>query len=1101
MFANGLRPSFVCFLVLGVLLSGAGNVEGQVLYGSIVGTVTDQTGAMVPRASAAVTSKATGLSKETTTDEAGRYSLTNILPGIYDLRIAAAGFKPFTQTNLIVTINTVTRADVKLEVGQVVETVTVEASIAILQTDTAEVKVELGERAVTDLPLPRYRNYQSLIDLVPGATPGRFQNAIMDTPARALSTNVNGTNRNNNNTRVDGATNIYVWLPHHSLYVAPAETIQTVNVVTNSFDAEQGMAGGAAINVNTKSGSNEFHGSVFALHENQKLRARQFFLPTTERKPRSTVNVDGFSFGGPIRRNRIFFFGGWEGNRERVGRTGLFSVPTPEMRRGDFSATGTTIYDPLTGDAEGRGRTPFPGNVLPAGRQSSIIRKLVELNPLPNQPGAFANYFRADTQRMDRDNFDFKINWARNDKHMIWGKYSAMDAQVQCNFSLGAAGGPALCDGGAGLGSTLVQLSTIGHSWTFTPNFIVDGTLGWSRMGQEVRGPDFGQNFGLDVLGIPGTNGPDIRQSGMPRFDIAGYTSLGNPESWTPLFRNDQSFTFTQNVGWIRGAHDLRFGFDAVHHLLNHWNPHLAANPRGFFNFSGGGAALNGGPSPNRFHAYAQFMLGDVTSLGKAVQFIKLNGQEWQFAGYVRDRWRATPKLTVSLGLRYEYYPLITRAQGGIERYDAETNQVFLGGFGNVPKNAGVTTSKKLFAPRVGIAYRFTDSTVVRTGYGITYNPMPMVRPLQGFFPHTIASDFPGPNPFTAFAPIARGIPEICCPEVSRGVVPLPLPALMRTPFQGLLKRGYIQSWNFIVERRLPAEFVASVGYVGTQTVRSFADLDLNTAPPGGGRTGQPYFARYGRVTSTLLLQGWLNANYHSLQTTLNRQFRGGLYAKGAYTFSRAINWTDDDGWAGVTWNHSSVWRRNRAQAGYNVPHIFQMAFVYELPMGKGKKWASSGRAAQAILGGWQVNGHLSSFQGRPFTVTASGASLNSPGNGQTADQVKPKVKKLGGIGRGNPFFDTEAFRPVTEVRFGTSGRNLLRGPGVANLDAGIFRTFLLTEAMKLEFRAEAFNASNTPHFNNPAANASDPASFMRITSTDVNAPERQFRFGLRLTF
>jgi hypothetical protein len=361
-----------------------------------------------------------------------------------------------------------------------------------------------------------------------------------------------------------------------------------------------------------------------------------------------------------------------------------------------------------------------------------------------------------------------------------------------------------------------------------------------------------------------------------------------------------------------------------------------------------------------------------------------------------------------------------------------------------------------------------------------------------------IVAGFPAPNSFQPAGPIERGIPEACCPDISKGIVPVPTPTLVRTPGLGLLKRGYIQSWNFIIERKLPGELLVSGGYVGTQTIRSFADLDLNAAQlPGTGQAGRPHFAAFGRTAETLLFQGYLSANYHSLQLALNRPFRGGLFLKGAYTFSKAINFTDDDGWAGVAWNAPSVFHRNRAPAGYHIPQILQLGFSYALPLGKGRRWAAQGIAA-AVLGGWQVNGVFSSYQGRPFTVIASGASLNMPGNIQTADQVKPVVAKLGEI-FDKPFYDPTAFSPVTEARFGTSGRNILRGPGVVNLDASLFREFRLAERWSLEWRTEAFNLSNTPHFYNPAANASVPASFMRITSAVRD--ERQFRFGLRLSF
>lgn len=1095
---QSVRLKLFC-LCLSLVLAGGllERTQAQVLYGTIVGNVRDATGAAVPGATVTATQKETNQSRETVSNETGGYNLPNLQAGTYAVKVSMTGFKEFIRNDVAVTANTVTRIDVIMEVGQIAETVNVAAEATPLQTDKADVHVELTSKEITTLPLSNYRNYQSLINLVPGATPARFQNAIIDTPARALTTNINGTNRNSNITRLDGAINVYIWLPHHTVYVAPSETVEAVNVVTNNFDAEQGLAGGAAITVQTKSGTNELHGSLFAYHDNNRLRARNFFFQGAK-KPLSIRNIDGFTLGGPIKKDKLFFFGGWEGTRERVNRSGLFTVPTIEQRQGNFSALGTAIYDPQTGNPNGSGRTPFPNNIIPPDRINAISRRMQDRIPLPNLPGTSNNFFSSNTQRMNRDNYDVKINFNRTNTHQIWGKYSLMNAEVKCAYALGPAGGPGLCDGGPGTGHTLVQLITIGHNWSFGPRFVVDGNFGYTRMGQNVKAPDFGTNFGLDVLGIPGTNGPDIRQSGMPIFAIGGYTSLGNQDTWEPLFRNDESFTGTTNFSWIRGTHDMRWGFDVVRHHLNHWQPEIGGGPRGRFSFDGAITGLQGGASPNQFNAYAAFLLGLPQLMQKSLQFMLMTGREWQFGWFFRDRWQATRNLTLTLGLRYEYYPLMTRDHQGIERLDLSTMRVLIGGRGNVPRDVGITVSKKLFAPRVGLAYRLGDSTVIRSGYGITYDPIPFSRPLRGFYPLTINQNFVGANSFIPFRPIELGIPEFTGPDISSGIVDLPPTVQTRSPWPGLLHRGYIQSWNLIVERKLPGELTASVGYVGTQTVHQLADRNVNSAAPGGGNTGRFLFPQFGRTADTDMWDGWLSSNYHALQTTVNRQFARGLFIKGAYTYSKAINWADDDGWAGVMWNHPSVLHRNRARAGYDIPHIFQLGFAAELPFGRGKTWASDGGAASALLGGWQINGIFSSYKGRPFTVGASGASLNAPGNAQTADQVNTNVTRLGNIGTTGAYYDPSAFVPVRDVRFGTTGRNILRGPGVVNLDLSLFRTFALTERVRLEFRAEGFNISNTPHFSNPRGNVSE-GNFLVITSAAND--ERQFRFALRLGF
>src|SRR5437016_519633 len=470
-----------------------------------------------------------------------------------------------------------------------------------------------------------------------------------------------------------------------------------------------------------------------------------------------------------------------------------------------------------------------------------------------------------------------------------------------------------------------------------------------------------------------------------------------------------------------------------------------------------------------------------------------------QFALYARDRWQVSQNLTVSLGLRYELYPLQTRSgRGGIEGYDPNTNIVTLGGVNGIPKGVGVSTSHKLFAPRAGLAYRLGTKTVIRTGYGLTFMPMAMARPLRGFFPLIFASNFISANSFQPVRTIEQGIPLIVLPDISSGRALLPATAQMRFIPTSELHRGYVQSWNFFVERELPGQVVASVGYVGTRTVHSFGDLEINAAAPGAGTAGRPLNVKFGHSVDTWAWDGYLNANYHALQAAVNRRAASGLTLKGAYTYSKALNQTDEDGWTGtIMYNWAPVFGRNRAQAGYNIPHMFQMGFVYELPTGSGKKFANSG-PAKWVLGGWQLNGVFASVQGRPFSVTAAAGALNAPGNSQTADQVKPVVEKIGSIGAGQQFFDSTAFAAPTGVRFGSSGRNLLRGPGIVNLDLGLFKKIPIRERVTLEFRAEAANFSNTPHFSNPNFNISS-GNFLQVTS--ALADQRQLRLTLRMSW
>jgi Carboxypeptidase regulatory-like domain/TonB dependent receptor len=1079
--------------------------HAQVLYGSIIGNVADSSRAPVPGATVTITHRETNLSRESTTTADGNYRFVNVQPGTYRVRVALAGFKESVKENVPVSANAISRVDVGLEVGQLTETVTVQSEQKLLQTDSGSVTAELRSKEITSLPLGNYRNYQTLLNLVPGTTPAGFQNAVTDTPARALTTNVNGTARNSNNTRLDGTTNVFIWLPHHAVYVAPAETVETVNISTDNFDAEQGMAGGAAVTVLTKSGTNEFHGSAFALHENEKLRARNFFNNAPRDSPafKSHRNIDGATLGGPIIRNRLFFFGAWEGTYEKTATTRTDTVPTAAQRAGDFSSFGTTIYDPATGNPDGSGRTPFPGNRIPANRISPIALALQSRLPPPNGPGTSGNYSATGPIDLKRNNFDGKLNYNVGSAGQVWAKYSQMNATVTSDMWLGnpqdgGAGSYGFGDG-SGVGDTKVKLGTVGTTWTLSPNLVLDGTIGMTRFDQECIPPDIGTNFGTDVLHIPGTNGDglsrgDPRTSGMPAFFVSGYADYGGVDGWSPLYRHDRSYNGSTNLTWTTSKHDMRFGVDIVRLELSHWQPELGEGPRGAFRFSGGATALGPSGSPDQFNAYAQFLLGLTTSVGKSVQFETMTGREWQYGLYFRDRWQVTKDLTLSLGLRWEAYPLMKRADRGIEYYDDNTNKVLLGGLGGNPEDLGIKVKHPHFLPRIGAAYRIGADNVLRGGYGVTVSPMPLSRPLRGFYPAIIAQNFAGPTDFVPFGTLASGIPLFGGPNLSSGAVDLPTSALMGSPYADHLNRGYIQSWNLTYERRLPAHFSLSTAYVGTKTTQLMGLYDINSAGAGQGRAGQPLFQKFGRTEALWRYDGYLSSNYHGLQLALNRPFTNGFFVKGAYTWSKAMNRQDDDAWATLDWPHPSVLSKNYGPAGYDRTHMFQLGFVAELPGGK-----NGSGPLNAIVRNWSLNGIFSYVTGTPFTVRASGASVNAPGNIQSADLVGTP-SKLGGIGSGNPYYDPKAWAPVTEVRFGNTGRNTVRGPSWTNLDLSLFRRFPINR-VNLEARIEAFNVTNTPHFNNPSDANRDVGSsgFMTITSAQGN--ERQIRLGLRLQF
>ena len=1102
------------FIVAGFVMMMASlavpSVSGQILYGSIVGVVKDAQGGTVPGATVTVTNRETNLTREAVTDVQGAFNLVNVLPGPYDIKVSLTGFRETVRSNVPVTIGQIARVAMTLEVGTLSETVTVASDAQLLQTDKADVHTEIKSTELTAMPLNRFRNYQALINLVPGTTPMSFGNAETDTPARSLATNVNGQANTNNSTRTDGATNMNIWLPNHNMYISPAETIDTVNVSTSSFDAEQGMAGGAAVTVITKSGTNAFKGSGFEFYNSDKLNATPRYFsagPVPDKLP-VTTNTFGGTLGGPIKRNRLFFFGSFEGYKRSQSLFTLFTVPDAALRAGDFShATNTNgslqlIYDPLTGAANGGGRQQFADNRIPASRIDPIALKIMQLFPLPNTPGIGAgnltnNYRRQEDRTVNRGNYDAKLNWNRTSSHQIWGKFSFMNAVVDDLTNYLGPDPNASGDGGF----TKVYQFTSGQTWTLTPTMLLDTTFGFSRQNQHVYGPDFqAGNYGLDVLGIPGTNDQgtgDQRYAGYPQFNT-GFSAVGNRDGWNPIFRDERTYSLATNLTKVKGRHDIRGGYFVNFMYLDHWQPETG-NPRGNFSFNGNTTGLRGGQTTNFYNQYASFLLGLVGSVNKSVQNELMTAREWQHALFVRDRWNVGSRLTLDLGLRWEYYPIMHRADGrGVDRLDLDTLEVLIAGRGGNDQNSGMHAGLNNFAPRLGGIFRLNDKTVFRTGYGITYNAVPWARAVRGDndYPVTIASTFLNPEQFAWYGTLEQGIPRIVGPDQSSGRVALDRTAAEYTPEVGNVDRGYVQTWNVAIERRLPFDTSVDLAYVGAKGTGGYAALDINAPQTlGGGNNSRPY-APLGRFTA---INSWgqrLHTKYQSLQVALNKPFTHGLLFKGAYTLSKAMDESDNDGRATLSWNTPSELWRNWAPAGFDRRHNFQLGFAYQLP------WQSSGgydNPVKAVLADWQVNGVLAVFSGTPFTVTASGTSLNTPANSQTADLVGD-FKKLGNIGAAGTWFDPAAFGQPTGVRFGTTGRNQFRGPGGYNLDFSLFRSFPIGGTRRLEARVEAGNVLNHSVYNNPNGSRTS-GTFGRITGINGSYPERQVRLGLRFSF
>jgi hypothetical protein len=1065
----------------------------QNIYGTLVGSITDGQGGVVPGATVTIKNEQTGLELTVVTDENG-YTLRNITAGTYTLRATLQGFKEFVQTGIVITNGAIVRINGKLELGALTESVTVTSEASILKTDKADVSVDLRPEDVVNLPLNQYRNYQYLMNLVPGATPPQFQNAQTDTPGRALTTNINGTNRNNNVTRIDGAASINVWLPHHAGYIAPVETIENVNISTNSFDAAQGMTGGAATAVQTKSGTNNLKGSAFFFRQQDEFNARRGYFDTS--KVDASTSILGGTVGGPIRQNRLFYFGSWERNAERQGIFNRYTVPTAKMRVGDFSEvlalnSAFRIYDPATGTSDGRNRTFFEGAIIPANRISEVSRRIQSLYPMPNIPGT--NNGLQDNLEIprkptaDRDNYDFKLNWNRTPTHQFWSKVSAMSASVFDLFYMGIDG--------AGGGDTLTTIYTVGTTWTLSPTLLLDGSVGANIMQQNMQGPDYGTNYGTDVFGIPGLNASGVsgpgssdlqRYSGMPQIET-GLALIGNNNTWTPVWRDERSYTVSANLTKVSGRHEIRSGFDFVRLRLNHWQPEVS-NPRGIVTFGGGVTGTPGYSGVGGWNGYAAFLLGQMSSNAKSMQYEELSGRENQYGVYVADRWQVTNKFTLNLGLRYEYYPLMTRRNRGIELLDFNTFNVLLGGVGGNDTHLDIDVSKTLFAPRLGAAYRHDEKTVFRAGYGRTFTPLPWSRPMRGRFPLTIAYSAAGPNTFIPYGDVANGIAPAPILDISSGIVPLPRGVDMTTPDPDDIARGATQSWNVFVERRLPLNIATSIGYVGTATDGQYATRGLNYAE-SGGNTNRKLFTQAGTAAINVLAAS-AYSRYHSLQIAVNRPYRSGLLLKGAYTYSVAKNQVDDDG-GGYTWAMPSQFDRNYALAGYDRPHMLQMGFVYELPFGR----ESTGFVA-TLIKDWQVNGIGSWLSGTPFTIGGDNGLLQQSGGQQTINLNGEAKAGFGEAGPNEPWYDPTIFSQPGNA-WGNTGRNQFRGPSNWNLDASVFRAFPFGR-YRAEFRAESQNVLNHAQFGNPVTGFTDP-NFMRIRGL-ARAP-RTIQLGVRFVW
>jgi Carboxypeptidase regulatory-like domain len=889
-------------IMLVAALLGATTVTAQELYGTLNGTVTDKSGAVVPKLTVTLTNQGTGEVRTVVTNEVGEYRFGDVLPGTYVVGVPRTGnFAAFNENGVGVDVNRVVRLDIQLQPASVNQTISVTDTTPTLQTETADVNHEITETQLSQLPLTssQGRNFQALYTVIPGAAMVQEKNSTAANPSRSLSTNVNGMNYNGNTTRIDGAMNYYGWLPYIITYVPPAESIANVNIDTNSFNAEQGLAGGASINVTTKSGTRDFHGTAWEYYQDAAINARSYTATrqSSPTIPKNVFNEWGFNLGGPVYipriltgKKKLFFFDNFERTTRRQLESGTLTIPDAAMVGGDFSEVAgfDPLYDPQpggTGPYLAVGSRPtflseYGCNCIPASRQSfaasTMIANLLPIAKVVGTPSptALANqlsndYFGTATFAYNRNTNDAKITYIPTESTQVMGKYSIEPFSILDPQPLGNAGGAALDGGQSGAASGRIQNVGLGMSHVFSPRLVMDADFGYTRQvtgAQSLLDLKLG-DYGTDVLKIPGTNGPGTNYVGQPIFEIQGgstFATLGNAQGANPYLFRDNQFTGDVNLSFTKGKHATKYGFTYYHFDLNHFQPTSGSginNPRGGFYFQGGLTVGPGDVSQKgaastiyNYNALADFLLGlPNNGTGEAVttahQIANPNSVRWtEIGAYAQDQWTITPKLTINYGVRYELYPPAYRDHTGVYVLDPNLPQsanVEVGGVGGEPENSGLSMGWGFFSPRLGFAYRLNEKTVIRTGGGLTSDP-DSLRFLRDSFPMDLNPQYAGTavdtiavDPTNGNAPmtLSYGIPALTIPNYSTGFASLPVSGSTTTVTKDF-HRGYIESWNLFIQRDLGWKMVGNVGYVGTHDVRQLIQTGyLNSGPLPSGTT------------------------------------------------------------------------------------------------------------------------------------------------------------------------------------------------------------------------------------------------------------------------
>ncbi len=1113
-----MKPSqlVVCAAALALLAAAA---PGQVATAELFGVVTDSSGAVVPNAKVTLTNAETNvLARELNTGNDGSYLMTLVPPGTYNLTVEAQGFRKLVQSGVTLQTNQRARVDVTLQVGQVNETVSVTAAAALLESQSSSTGSVINQQFVSELPL-NGRNFVQLAILTPGvngtgySVAGTIQSGTRPDDRRP-GTEIfsNGNREGSNNFLYDGVDNNERLI--QLIVIRPAiEGIREFKVQTNLYSADVGRNSGAIVDVVTKSGTNEVHGSAFEFLRNSAMDARSFFNTKGTTFPPFRFNQYGFSLGGPVYlpkiyngRNRTFFFADYEGYRRNTVQSSIRSVATARIRDGDFTGE-NRIYDPATQrpdptSATGIRRDQFPNNLIPRSRWDVPTSRLMQFFPLPTSNALVNNYLANLNLTQDWDQGDARVDHQFTPNDTFFARWSIQHTTTTAPYTFPAVAIPGLPnpigagneDSFAGPAFNPVQHAVASYTKVISPTLVNDFRVGFNRFVLDYTGEGFqpgGPNYG-NLIGIPNANSHPLHTL-LPVVNLGTYTGVGHSRS-LPIFRRSNTFQYIDNASWTRGAHTIKFGGDIRRRQITEYQTNRG---NGRFNFGRGFTTETGSGSATG-NELANFLLGYASLVEQDFTLAWVGVRGIETGLYVADDWRVTKRLTLNLGLRWDYYSPYSEVANRIANFDADTATVKIAGRDGVDSRAGILRDFRNYAPRFGFAYQAAQHTVVRGGYGLFYNPNgnggTYLR-LQRHVP---------------FGPIySQSYPDTQIGRrVSDGFPPPPVVDYdsAKNPSGGVIgvfprfTSSYAQQFNLGVQHEIaPWQLIVKASVVGNLGRRLGTTLDLNQPVPGPGAVNprRPFYAvRPGLSGISYAVSDGLSS-FLSGQLQVEKRMSQGLGLLFGYTWAHGI---DDVGteFGGGTGTPQDI-RNRRADRGnsvYDIRHRATISYTYRLPFGKGQPYMNRGGAANLVLGGWQTNGIVILQTGLPFTPSSAGANTGGAG-GSRPDFVRDATLPSGQRSL-QRWFDTTAFGVPALYTFGNLGRNTLFGPGRWNFDMSLFKDFPLHEQLVLQFRAEAFNVFNHPQFGQP--NASIGTSTAGTITSIVGNP-RQMQLALRIQF